>query len=95
MIDANDINCPCFSCDGDRELLIEELNKGTFQIEFEYISDEGYGHHQYEAVYYSTYDGRYFHAECGGCSCGGSSSWSEHSSLESAMHQVPEYLRNK
>jgi len=57
-----------------------------------YGSDEGYGHHSYETIFLA-HDGKVILAQCGGCSCGGSGSWSFEQSVQSARGAVPDYRR--
>lgn len=59
---------------------------------WESLRNEGYGHHSYNQVF-RTAGGRVIHAECGGCSCEGSGSWSVEADEKAAMLMVPEYER--
>lgn len=79
-------------CEGDKEGLVAALGDG-FEVVWESFSNEGYGHHSYDQVL-KTSDGRIVHAECGGCSCQGSGSWSVCASVEEAMRLVPESRRS-
>lgn len=79
-------------CDGDRDGLVAALGDG-FSVLFEnYDDSEGYGHHSADAIF-RTADGRIIHAECGGCSCDGSGSWSEYETEEKARQAIPEWRR--
>lgn len=80
-------------CDGDRDGLVAALGDGWIVV-FVHESDEGYGHHTYEQVF-KLADGSFIHAECGGCSCGGSGSWSAHATEAEAMSRVPEYHKER
>lgn len=80
-------------CDGDQAGLAAALGE-NFQVIWEDCSDYGYGHHSYEAVF-KTADGRYVHAGCGGCSCGGTGDWEYEDSLEAALLRVPEDVRER
>jgi hypothetical protein len=79
-------------CDGDEEGLIAALGSRFVRV-FSDVDDGGYGHHSCDEVFV-TDDGRIIHAECGGCSCEGSGSWSEVPSLEEAMRLVPYWKRS-
>lgn len=75
-------------CDGDSDGLRVALGDG-FEVVDETICDEGWGHHSYNAIF-KTADGRIVHAECGGCSCGGSGSWSYEENVANAQRLIPE-----
>jgi hypothetical protein len=74
-------------CDGDSEGLAAALGTG-YSVIFESIEDWGYGHHSYDALF-ALADGRFIHASCGGCSCGGSGDWSIVDSLKEAKRYMP------
>lgn len=80
-------------CEGDSEGLAMALGD-AFELIREYCDDEGWGHHTYDAIFRAT-DGRYIHAECGGCSCGGSGSWSYAESVQDAERLIPEWRREQ
>lgn len=75
-------------CDGDEKGLREALGESYSVLEST-GEDYGYGHHSYNTIY-RTSDGRLIHAECGGCSCGGSGSWSFEPSVDLARRLIPE-----
>jgi hypothetical protein len=75
----------------DEEIEFNSLIEGA-ELVFDYSYDEGYGHHSVDEVWRLA-DGRYVHAECGGCSCEGSGSFSVEKDEETAMRLVPEYHR--
>ena len=79
-------------CEGDVRGLSEALGDA-----YEVISSSGYdedwGHHSFNTIFKAS-DGRFIHAECGGCSCGGSGSWSYQESYEMAVRMVPEDERD-
>lgn len=72
--------------------LVEALS-GGYEVVWEGGGHEGYGHHSLNAVI-KLADGRFIHAECGGCSCWGSGSWSFCADEEEARRLVPEQERN-
>ncbi len=79
-------------CVGDSEGLAAALGAEFEVITENYDDSEGYGHHFADAVF-RAHDGRIIHAECGGCSCEGSGSWSYCDSVEQALAQIPEWRR--
>jgi len=79
-------------CSGDGTGLDAALVDGTVLVWEEYDDSEGYGHHSADAVFLLP-DGRYIHAECGGCSCEGSGSWEYCASEEEAMRMIPAWRR--
>lgn len=79
-------------CKGDSAGLAEALGD-HYEVIYECRSDEGWGHHSYNAVFRIP-DGRYIHAECGGCSCGGYGSWSYCADEREALLLVPEQERD-
>lgn len=79
-------------CTGDDDGLRAALGD-DFEVVWENYDDaEGYGHHSADAVFRLA-DGRFVHAECGGCSCEGSGSWSYEESEAAARLMVPEWRR--
>ena len=75
-----------------------EVNEGLsealgddFIVLFENYDAQGFGHHSANAVF-QTDDGRFIHADCGGCSCQGYGTWEE-CSREEAFNRVPEQER--
>ncbi len=55
------------------------------------VSNDGY-EHTYNAVLI-TDEGQIIHADCGGCSCGGSGSWGLAASYEDGLRMIPEIDR--
>jgi hypothetical protein len=78
-------------CEGDSDGLAAALDGAV--LVWENYDSEGYGHHSANAIFRLP-DGRVIHAECGGCSCEGSGSWSFEDSIEAAARLVPEWNRN-
>lgn len=78
-------------CDGDDTGLRAALGDG-FTVLFENCDDQGWGHHSYNATF-KTAEGRFIHANCGGCSCHGNGDWSYCESEADAMLYVPEQER--
>lgn len=76
-------------CDGDAKGLAEALGEHYSVIESSGDDSIGYGHHSYNTIYRAS-DGCVIHAECGGCSCGGSGSWSYEDSVACARRMIPE-----
>ena len=79
-------------CEGDSEGLKSALGDGFEVVAEEYEDSIGWGHHSADAVFRLA-DGRIVHAECGGCSCGGSGSWSYCETLDEALKSIPEHRR--
>lgn len=79
-------------CDGDSAGLCAALGD-DFDVMYENYDAHGYGHHSANAIFRAS-DGRIIHAECGGCSCHGSGSWSYETDEETAMRMVPEQERD-
>lgn len=77
-------------CDGDRAGLIAVLGD-HYEVVHQDTSDYEY-EHTFDAIF-KLPDGRFIHAECGGCSCGGSGSWSIEPNEEFARRRVPEWKR--
>jgi hypothetical protein len=77
-------------CEGDSDGLRHALGDGYVVVR-SYGNDDCY-EHSYNTIY-RTASGQLIHAECGGCSCGGSGSWSLVSSIEEAERLVPEQER--
>lgn len=80
-------------CEGDSIGLAALLADG-YEVLHAYHSDEGYGHHSYDEII-KLADGRIVHAECGGCSCEGSGSWSIEEDVAAAAKLVPEHYRDE
>lgn len=76
-------------CDGDSEGLKAALGNDYTIIRCWGDDSEGYGHNSYNTIY-QTANGKIIHAECGGCSCGGSGSWSYCDNMLEAIRLVPE-----
>ena len=81
-------NC---GCEGDREGLRQARGDG-YDVVKSYGNEQGYGHHSYNTIY-KTNGGELIHAECGGCSCGGSGGWEYVKDLEAGRMLVPEQER--
>jgi hypothetical protein len=78
-------------CEGDSAGLAAAL--GTdFVVLYENYDHEGWGHHGADAVFKAS-DGRFVHAECGGCSCGGRGSWDYCADEQEALRLIPEHAR--
>lgn len=78
-------------CCGDTDGLCAAL-KQPHAVLYSACRDEGYGHHSYNEIIVLD-DGRIIHAECGGCSCDGSGSWSFCATPEEAERLIPEQER--
>lgn len=79
-------------CEGDSDGLAAALGTDFAVVFEEYDDSTGCGHHSADAIFRLS-DGRIVHAECGGCSCEGSGSWSFEDSLEAAARLIPGYRR--
>jgi len=79
-------------CDGDVAGLKASLGE-SYSVVKSKGDDWGYGHHSYDTIYRAT-DGRLIHAECGGCSCGGSGTWTYVDSMAEAERLIPEDKRD-
>ncbi len=77
-------------CDGDSDGLRLALGD-DYAIVSEHLDDYDY-EHSYNAVF-ALPDGRYIHADCGGCSCGGSGHWSYVADRIEAERLIPEDQR--
>lgn len=75
-------------CDGDDVGLKAALGENPELLHSNY-EDWGYGDHGYNEVWKTT-DGKFLHAECGGCSCGGSGSWDYYDNEEEARRKIPQ-----
>ena len=93
MSTVNEVEALLDGCDGDSDGLRAALGNRYVILE-SWGHDEGYGHHGYNTIY-RTEDDRLVHAECGGCSCDGSGSWSYVDDLDSGRKLVPEWLRQE
>lgn len=78
-------------CDGDRAGLEAALGE-RYQVVTSWGIDDL--EHSFNTIY-QTEHGQLIHAECGGCSCGGSGSWSLVSSVAEAERLVPEHDRER
>ena len=78
-------------CEGDSAGLAEALGE-DFEVVYENYDEAGWGHHSANAIFRLP-DGRVIHANCGGCSCGGSGDWSYEASEEDARRLIPEQER--
>lgn len=74
-------------CDGDGSGLTAALGT-NYEIVYQDLENYGHGHHNYDEVY-KLADGTYIHAECGGCSCGGSGSFTDPLDYERAKQFIP------
>lgn len=81
----------CGGCDGDRAGLLVALGDG-FEVLFTGGDYGGWGHHSANSTF-KTADGKFVHANCGGCSCGGTGDWRYCDSEADAMRYVPEQER--
>lgn len=78
-------------CDGDSEGLATALGDG-FSVIYSNCDDYGYGHHSYDELFV-TARGHWIHAECGGCSCRGSGTWSYCEDEKEALTRPPDDAR--
>lgn len=90
--DYKTFNGCCDNTD-DAQALRDALGE-DYKVLYDDGYSEGYGHHGYNAVF-ELADGRYIHAECGGCSCSGYGSWSYCESREEALKLIPEQERKE
>lgn len=93
MLEQDDVQALLDGCEGDADGLRAALGEGAVIVK-SWGYEEGYGHHGYDTIW-RTADGRIIHAECGGCSCEGSGSWSVCSSMTEAEQLVPEWMRQE
>jgi hypothetical protein len=78
-------------CEGDAVGLRAALGE-RYVVLMSWARNDGISEHDYNTIYRAS-DGRLIHAECGGCSCGGSGSWSYVDSIEDGIALVPECRR--
>lgn len=90
-IETPNVHVLADGCGGDSEGL-KALLAQPHVVLSERCSHEDWGHHSCNVVVLLG-DGRIVHAECGGCSCGGSGSWSFAETLEDAERLIPEQER--
>lgn len=86
----HDVEALLDGCDGDSEGLRKALGD-AYTVVHSSGDEYGWGHHSYNTVYRAT-DGRTIHADCGGCSCGGSGNW-DYATEGEAMRMIPEDQR--
>jgi hypothetical protein len=77
-------------CEGDSAGLRAALG-ASYKVLRSYCNDECYEHSS--NTIYEAETGQLIHAECGGCSCGGSGSWSYVANMDEAIKLVPEQER--
>lgn len=78
---------PCCESPAEGAKLAAALGE-NYKVLYEDYNEHGYGHHDGNAVF-ETADGKYIHAECGGCSCYGSGSWEYCDTREDAIRLIP------
>ena len=78
-------------CDGDSQGLRDALGD-DYEVITEVRDEQGYGAHDSNAVF-RTASGKIIHADCGGCSCGGTGNWDYVTSEGEAMRMIPESAR--
>ena len=86
-MDRNELPLGGCGCEGDSDGLTAAIGD-DFVVLHSRSDDYGYGHHTYNAVI-ATSNGSFIHAECGGCSCEGSGTWTRLGSLDEALSYLP------